>query len=493
MHYQGIDGYVYNVLKNEKIASGGEGTIYAIQGNDKQVAKIFRDDKKTKDREEKLRLMVSKKMTDEQLEYFTWPQDVLYSIEGFVGYVMPKVTNMRMLTELYSEDKYDIEWRLAAAINVCIALEAIHETGQVCGDLNPLNILINLEENSAERCHVTLVDTDSYHVVTDTQDFRCEVGLGDYLAPEIQNKLTNGLTLRTAPLPTYTKATDEFALAVHIFALLMNGCHPFACAKQMGEQIQDDSSYGQMSTVQDSVVAPQPIENIKKGFFPFSQYKAGITIPISAPDFTTLPESLQKLFIRTFCDGYMNPTKRVSASEWIEALMPLWNEGFVECEAGHKHLRQSLICPICQVQEKIAHFFRGISNGKPPIDDPEHPPIEKKSGGQNRPPIASSSGVSGGGNGSGPVMPPDLQPYYDPEETKKSVNTIWKLFGATVAFLLLIVFLYMYVYTEAFNHYQQTLSGQTEMKNAPEICEGDLTQDIENGDLLVFYVESVEA
>ena len=61
MHYQGIDGYVYNVLENEKIASGGEGTIYAIQGNDKQVAKIFRDDKKTKDREEKLRLMVSKK------------------------------------------------------------------------------------------------------------------------------------------------------------------------------------------------------------------------------------------------------------------------------------------------------------------------------------------------------------------------------------------------------------------------------------------------
>ena len=64
MHYQGIDGYVYNVLENEKIAGGGEGTIYAIQGNDKQVAKIFRDDKKTKDREEKLRLMVSKKMTD---------------------------------------------------------------------------------------------------------------------------------------------------------------------------------------------------------------------------------------------------------------------------------------------------------------------------------------------------------------------------------------------------------------------------------------------
>ena len=51
MHYQGIDGYVYNVLENEKIAGGGEGTIYAIQGNDKQVAKIFRDDKKTKDKD----------------------------------------------------------------------------------------------------------------------------------------------------------------------------------------------------------------------------------------------------------------------------------------------------------------------------------------------------------------------------------------------------------------------------------------------------------
>jgi len=173
--------------------------------------------------------------------------------------------------------------------------------------------------------------------------------------------------------------------------------------------------------------------------------------------------------------------------------MPLWNEGFVQCEAGHKHLRQSLSCPICQVQEKIAHFFGGISNGNPPIDNSGHPPLEKKSVNQNHTPIAPLSGVSGGGNGPGPVTPPDLQPYYDPEETKKSVNTIWKLFGATVAFLLLIVFLYMYVYTEAFNHYQQTLSGQTETKNAPEICESDLTQDIENGDLLVFYVESVEA
>ena len=51
----------------------------------------------------------------------------------------------------------------------------------------------------------------------------------------------------------------------------------------------------------------------------------------------------------------------------------------------------------------------------------------------------------------------------------------------------------MYVYTEAFNHYQQTLSGQTETYNAPEICESDLTEDIENGDLLAFYVEGVEA
>lgn len=42
--------------------------------------------------------------------------------------------------------------------------------------------------------------------------------------------MQEGINLQNAALPTYTENTDNFALAIHIFALLMNGCHPFACA-----------------------------------------------------------------------------------------------------------------------------------------------------------------------------------------------------------------------------------------------------------------------
>ena len=157
-------------------------------------------------------------MSEYQRRYITWPQDVIYDANGFAGYIMNRLENMESLTMLYSTEGYDLRYRLLAAINMCIAIEMIHEAGQVCGDLNPQNILINLNEtDTAHAFQVMLVDADSYHYVTEEKVYRCEVGLADYMAPEIQKKLGNGRTLRNAPLPTYTKQTDLFALACLLY------------------------------------------------------------------------------------------------------------------------------------------------------------------------------------------------------------------------------------------------------------------------------------
>ena len=357
MEYQGTNGTIY-LVEETKIASGGEGTIYAVQGNPTVVAKIFREGKRTVQREQKLRIMVAKKITKKQLTYFTWPQDVLYDTEGFAGYIMPKVSGMKTLTELYSDDEYDLKCRLTAAYNMCASVEAIHEVGQVCGDLNSLNILVNLNENDPNYCHVTLVDTDSYHVVTANADYRCEVGMSDYIAPEVQKKMGNGVTLRNAPLPTYTMETDRFALAVHVFSLLMNGCHPFASAKQMGDINETLSEQRNKAVVAPSVVAPQPIDNIKDGFFPFTQYRKGITIPVYAPEFNSLPTSLQVLFQRTFCDGYYDPRKRVTASEWADVLSQINKKGFNTCEKGHMKFVDAPLCPVCQIEKKLERLYQ---------------------------------------------------------------------------------------------------------------------------------------
>ena len=172
--------------------------------------------------------MIDTPLSPQAMQQVTWPIDIVTQNGDFVGYVMPIIKNTESINCLYS-DKYvsTLSERITIAKNLCAAINSIHEANQVCGDLNPNNIRIDI--NSAR---VTLVDTDSYHITEKdgSKVYRCEVGLPEYLPKEIQVKMKNGSNLSTAPLPTFTKETDNFALAVHIFALLMNGCHPFACS-----------------------------------------------------------------------------------------------------------------------------------------------------------------------------------------------------------------------------------------------------------------------
>ena len=370
--YQGLSGEVYNVEEN-KIAGGGEGSIHVIQNYPDMVAKIFKTERRTAEREKKLSLMVKTKLNEEQLKQITWPQDVIFDNTGFAGYVMPKLGKAVSLNEIYSNgtEQYDLQYRLLAAVNLCAAVQTVHEMGQVCGDLNPQNICINLDLNDRKNvCKVTLVDTDSYHFIAEGQTYRCEVGLADYIAPEVQKKMSGGMNLRNAPLPTYTKETDLFAVAVHVFTLLMNGCHPFACARDVNGKWENTMKQASSSTM-DSVVAPQPIENIKDGYFPFYEHRPGITYPLYAPAFDSLPESLRRLFIQTFVDGYQNPTKRVGTEEWIQTLLGL-RDSIVECGKNKQHyyFGYNAECPLCAVEKRIegAFYYSNKENEKRPKD-----------------------------------------------------------------------------------------------------------------------------
>ena len=253
--------------------------------------------------------MIASPVSNKIMEHVTWPKDVVYKNGRFAGYVMPKINNNKSLNVMYKTVKYNEKdefiKKIIIAWNFCVAINSVHNAGQVCGDLNPNNITVNPNKGT-----VTLVDTDSYHITEKNRNrvYRCEVGMPDYLAPEIHEKMKKYKRLDTAPLPTFTRQTDLFALAVHIFALLMNGCHPFANAVDLSQN-------------HASVAAPQPIENIRNGFFPFYMNKSGLTIPKYAPKFDQLPEKIRKLFIRAFVDGHKNPQVRPDAVEWYNALV----------------------------------------------------------------------------------------------------------------------------------------------------------------------------
>lgn len=359
--YRGMDGCSYQLSENE-LAGGGEGKLYKIVNRPNQVAKIFKEERRTATREEKLKKMVNLCLSEGQLCHVTWPQDIIYDWNGFAGYVMPLLENSRNLNMVYATGEVTLTYRnrLLIAHNLCAAVEEIHSLGQVCGDLNPQNISVNLNLMDKDAFHVTLVDADSYHFFDSATNttYRCEVGLSEYIAPELQKKLTGGSNLKNAMLPTYTRETDLFALAVHVFALLMNGSHPFACAVD-----QNGSWENQMekmtSVAQESVVLPQPIDNIKNGFFPFHQKREGITYPLYAPALQSLPVYLQELFIRTFEEGYENPERRVRASEWCSALRSFATGGeLIQCPKMHWYASHNPACPWCNLEKRLEEMLK---------------------------------------------------------------------------------------------------------------------------------------
>ena len=114
--YQGRSGNLYTVNSNP-MAKGGEGSIYEIEGYPDFVLKVFRNDRRTAEREEKLIRMVQYQLTDAQLLQVTWPQDVVYDQYGFAGYIMPRLRDNQNLNNVYATqaNQFDLRHRIVIA------------------------------------------------------------------------------------------------------------------------------------------------------------------------------------------------------------------------------------------------------------------------------------------------------------------------------------------------------------------------------------------
>ena len=381
MTYKGKGGKQYN-LAQAPFAQGGEGKVYTVNGNSGIVAKLYKNGQNTVEKERKLITMVDNPPDKSVMSQIAWPMDVLYDTGNrFVGFIMPKLEINEELNVMYeygSTAKYpNIPWtnKIIIAKNLCAVLDAVHSAGHVVGDLNPKNISVDPRNG-----HVVFVDTDSYHIEDNGTIYRCNVGMPEYLPVEIQRKLKVGLT--AAPLPTFSMETDNFALAVHIFQLLMNGTHPFAC---------------KILPSAPSSVFPQPTDNILNGVFPFMQPTPGTTIPLYAPHIDVLPQYMQDLFNRAFLTGHVDPNSRPTPEEWYNALGQMENE-LVNCKryAHHEHHKSSKICPWCEVDQRFASGISGTQ--KTPLVQGTFKPKTNQGGtfGYSSPNPGYSTNVYGG-------------------------------------------------------------------------------------------------
>lgn len=364
--YTGINGNIYTAIE-PALGKGGEGSVHEILGNSLSVVKIFNKKQRTKLKHEKLLAMINTPLSMAVLQQIIWPIDVLYdNNHNFVGYVMPKLRNNEDFNDLNVISHGCVECtlheKIVIAKNLCCVLSALHDAEIICGDLNPNNIIANKRTGL-----VNFIDTDSYCIRDRNSGkvFRCEVGMPEYFAKEIHETLhdNKGNDLRTLSISPYTKETDRFALAIHIFELLMNGCHPFACAIDINTD--DNTTYednwnpfahaaDENIDKRKSLAAPQPMENIRNGFFPFYMKKNNIKTPLYAPNFDFLPKNLREMFIKAFT---MTPKDRPSAEEWFKELDKA-QEKLKACKNNKKHtyFNHQDTCFFCESEKQKEHL-----------------------------------------------------------------------------------------------------------------------------------------
>ena len=352
------------------MGSGGEGDIYAVLDNPEQVVKVYKKFAISQDLEEKIKFMVRRPLSESVLNWVAWPIDMVYDPAGsFCGFVMPKLYITHELNDVYVyPPRIGITYKqkLILAQNICVVIHELHKVGYVLGDFNPRNIGVNLNSGA-----VAFLDTDSYHIVIDkasNRAYRCNVCAPGYAAPELLKKCVDYISAHPedkrqayakTPLDTFTKETDNFALAVHMFRLLMNGYTPF-------NGIPEDQSPSEGSPGQGDAAVRRDSYCFKPGNKPQAT---------AVPEFDSLPQKIQEFFSRAFIDGRNDPTRRPSSREWYKTLGDFEKE-LVICKKNPVHMYHKELnnCPCCEAENR----YSALMSPKIEIMDMQNENISKE-------------------------------------------------------------------------------------------------------------------
>ena len=293
------------VVPGRRLAEGGEGTVYLVDGQPGSVLKIWHDDKVPEDAEAKIEYLVNHPVEPElgATWSITWPESAVKEGGTIVGYTMPiyqgNPEEWQSMEQYYirraatSTGKAQgrqirIDDRVRMARNLALGFKAVHEAGYVIGDVNEKNVVINRQND------ITMVDCDSYGF-TDAATgnaFSNRMGRAEFQAPEAQTDYSNR-----------TPNHDYFGMGVIIFHLLTT-YHPYLLTGQHG------------------VDYPELGDRIAAWLF--SPASGG---SVAAPDhyndaWDGLTDKQKELFMRCF-DKAHEGEPRPTPEEWIEALMEM--------------------------------------------------------------------------------------------------------------------------------------------------------------------------
>jgi len=319
------------VLRSE-LGRGGEGTVYAVDGDNKIAAKLYHQDK-ANERREKILSMVNANW-HAQASNVAFPIDALFNASSqFIGFTMPRVGGHKPIERLYSPTsrktdfpKATFPFLVRVALNIARALAKVNATGCVVGDINHSGVLVS------DDATVTLIDCDSFQVSSNGKLFHCKVGVSEFTPPELQGKRLDQIVRTTNH--------DSFGLAVLLFSLLFMGRHPFA-GKYLGK--------GDM-----------PMETAITQFrFAYSARKSETKMepPPNVPLLTDIPQNLANAFEIAFGPPGVS-VGRPTPANWIE-LLEAAEKQIVLCRnnAAHQHFQAAKSCPWCAMEKAYPGFI----------------------------------------------------------------------------------------------------------------------------------------
>ena len=286
----------YVQLADTPFAQGGEAAVHAVPKFSGAVVKLYHAPVLQK-RTDILRAKIEAMISDPDLARFkqhmglAWPRFSVFDDDGrWRGYAMRKAEGVRMSVLAHALafrehfPKLDRQALATVLLNLLVTVRELHAANVLVGDYNPANFLCDPASGG-----VTFIDCDSWQIFAKGKTFRCPVAAPDMLAPELLGRELNKI-LRT-------QESELFSIAILLFKVLMLGRHPF-----------------------DVCGGASPVDNIRKGYFPYGIGGGGIPKGPWFNIWSHLPYKLKEQLVRTFKDGIGNPSDRTALAEWIDLL-----------------------------------------------------------------------------------------------------------------------------------------------------------------------------
>lgn len=296
-------------IEPEPCGSGGSGDVYKILSPShltNQVVKLYHKDRLTKEAENKISHLVSKKINQGDHESIVWIKNVVFENGKFAGFTMNYAEGVGLekffldrwwqkttgdWDKFRLENEKGIENRIRLCLNIAIAINIIHKNSKyTIADIKPSNFKI--QKNGL----VSIIDIDNIEVIENGRIlYAAQVITPEYSPPEFHSGLDYKQT-------SASQNWDRYSLSI-LFYYILCGIHPFQYVKCKAPFEGSTDS-----------------EMICKGLFIFGN-KASYLEParVEHKNFLKLSTEIKSLFIQCFDSGHDKPQLRPSAEDWCRA------------------------------------------------------------------------------------------------------------------------------------------------------------------------------